>query len=239
MERPSRFAAYVWYKQTNPKIEICHCAINCIPHRIPCRHIHNFKSMVADTQLSLSTLLTFIYSFSALCDYLKLIVLGGAFETLRRLYSASYKSLVNRFFITATFESDVSYGELPFRSSPITELTQGCSERMMFWLSSRPQFRQFRNFSVSTVGPKNSSLEIDDNMDEGLQWRTPPIRYLPSYSSYWMWYKGRYITISRTKEESRWGSDKSILEITSVSSGYINCPISERLAEYFPAIVLS
>ncbi|KAH9995506.1 hypothetical protein BJV77DRAFT_222463 [Russula vinacea] len=44
-----------------------------------------------------STLLTFIYSFSALRDYLKLIVLGGAFETLRRLYTASYKSLVNRF----------------------------------------------------------------------------------------------------------------------------------------------
>jgi chaperone BCS1 len=109
----------------------------------------------------------------------------------------------------------------------------------MFWLSSRPQFRQSRNFSVSTFGSKNSALEIDDNVDEGLRWRTPPIRYQPSYSSYRMWYKGRYITISRTKEESRWGSDKSILEITSVSSGYINCLIFERLAEYFPAIVLS
>jgi hypothetical protein len=32
-----------------------------------------------------------------------------------------------------------------------------------------------------------------------------------------MWYKGRYITISRTKEEHRWYSDKSTLEITSVS----------------------
>ena len=72
-----------------------------------------------------STLLTFIYSFSALRDYLKLIVLGGAFETLRRLYTASYKSLVNRFFITATFESDVSYGEHPFPPPSITELTRG------------------------------------------------------------------------------------------------------------------
>ena len=62
-----------------------------------------------------SSLLAFIYSFSALRDYVKLIVLGGAFETLRRLYSASYKNLIDRFFITATFESDdVSFGEHSF-----------------------------------------------------------------------------------------------------------------------------
>jgi chaperone BCS1 len=59
-----------------------------------------------------SSLIAFVYSFSALRDYLKLIVLGGAFETLRRLSSASYTSLVDRFFITATFESDdLSFGE--------------------------------------------------------------------------------------------------------------------------------
>ena len=68
-----------------------------------------------------SSLLTFIYSFSALHDYVKLIVLGGAFETLRRLYSASYKSIMDRFFITATFESDdASYGEHLFPHPPVT-----------------------------------------------------------------------------------------------------------------------
>lgn len=67
-----------------------------------------------------SSLLTFIYSFSALRDYLKLIVLGGAFEILRRLYSASYESLVNRFFIIVTFESnDTSYGEHLSPSLPV------------------------------------------------------------------------------------------------------------------------
>jgi hypothetical protein len=61
------------------------------------------------------SLFTFIYSISALRDYLKLIMLGGAFETLRRLYSASYRNLMDRLFITATFESeDASYGEHPF-----------------------------------------------------------------------------------------------------------------------------
>ena len=68
----------------------------------------------------ISSLFTFIYSFSALRDYFKLIVLGGAFETLRRLYSASYANIANRFFITATFESeDASYGEHPFLLLPV------------------------------------------------------------------------------------------------------------------------
>ena len=60
----------------------------------------------------LTSLITFIYSFSALHDYLKIVVLGGALETLRRLSSASYTSLTDRFFLTATFESDdLSFGE--------------------------------------------------------------------------------------------------------------------------------
>ena len=59
-----------------------------------------------------SSLVTFIYSFSALHDYLKIVVLGGALETLRRLYSVSYTSLVDRFFLTATFENgDLFFGE--------------------------------------------------------------------------------------------------------------------------------
>jgi chaperone BCS1 len=59
-----------------------------------------------------SSLVTFIYSFSALHDYLKIIVLGGALETLRRLSSASYSGIVDYFFLTATFESDdLSFGE--------------------------------------------------------------------------------------------------------------------------------
>jgi chaperone BCS1 len=183
-----------------------------------------------------SSLLAFIYSFSALHDYVKLIVLGGAFETLRRLYSASYKSLMDRFFITATFESDdSSFGEHSFPHPPVTELTQRL-EWMMFWLSSLPQFRQFRDFSVSTGGAslEDSALEIDqdENVDESLRRRMRPVRYHPSYTSnYWMWYKGTYITISRSKEETRWYSEKSTLEITSVCLVSIDCPIAESFLQ--------
>ena len=66
-------------------------------------------------------------------------------------------------------------------------------------------------------------MEFDESVNEDVRRRTRPVRYLPSYaSSYWMWYKGRYVTISRTKEESRWNPDKSTLEITLVSSVFIN-----------------
>ncbi|KAI0255951.1 P-loop containing nucleoside triphosphate hydrolase protein [Lactifluus subvellereus] len=91
---------------------------------------------------------------------------------------------------------------------------------MMFWLSSLPQWRQFRDFSVTTsgFGLEDDAVELDENVDEETRRRTRPVRYLPSYaSSYRMWYKGRYITISRIKEESRWFTDKSTLIITIFS----------------------
>jgi len=50
-----------------------------------------------------SSLLAAIFSMS---DYFKFIVLGGALEVLRRIYSASYSSLVDLFVITASFDSD-------------------------------------------------------------------------------------------------------------------------------------
>ena len=100
---------------------------------------------------------------------------------------------------------------------------------MMFWLSSLPQFRQFRDFSVSTsnFSLEENALVLDNGVDEDIRRRTRPVRYLPSYAlSYSMRYKGRYITISRTKEENPWHSNKSTLGIRSVSSIYDNCIIA-------------
>ncbi|KAI9440619.1 P-loop containing nucleoside triphosphate hydrolase protein [Lactarius indigo] len=148
-----------------------------------------------------SLLMAFIYSICALRDYLKLIILGGALETLRRIYSASH--LVDRFFITATFESD-----------------DMASSWMMFWLSSLPQWRRCRDVSVSTVfDVGRGALNPYENEDEHRQPRGQrAVRYLPSYTaSHGMWYKGRYVTVSRVKEESRWGNDKSTLTVTIFS----------------------
>lgn len=79
--------------------------------------IQNVTTLAAPSRMptDFSSLMTFIYSISALRDYFKLIVLGGALETLRRIYLASYSSILDRFFITATFESDdVAYSEQLF-----------------------------------------------------------------------------------------------------------------------------
>lgn len=95
----------------------------------------------------------------------------------------------------------------------------------MFWLSSLPQWRRFRDFSVTTddfdLGV--DALTLYEDEDEHLQDRRKrTVRYLPSYStSYGMWYKGRYVTISRVKEESRWNTDKSTLTVTFVSAAYL------------------
>jgi len=105
----------------------------------------------------------------------------------------------------------------------------------MFWLSSLPQFHQFRDVSVSTsnfaLDPDDDASDIDDGVYEE-RLRTRPVRYLPSYvSNYGMWYKGRYIAISRTKDNGRWMPNKSTLVITLVSSVHINCTIP---LIYFP-----
>ncbi|KAI0047928.1 P-loop containing nucleoside triphosphate hydrolase protein [Auriscalpium vulgare] len=156
------------------------------------------------TPFNLTSLIAWINSFSALRDYFKLIILGGAFETLRRFYSFSYVSLVDRFYISASFESE-----------------DDTFDWMMFWLSSLPQWRKFRDFTVSTndLGLESDAIELEeDDEDSTTRSRTRPVRYLPSYAAnYTMWYKRRWMRITRTKEESRWHSDKSTLTVTILS----------------------
>jgi mitochondrial chaperone BCS1 len=93
------------------------------------------------------------------------------------------------------------------------------SDWMMFWLSSLPQWRQFRDFSVTTSRLRldDDAMELEENTPDEQRRRRRPLRFLPSYaSSYRMWYKGRYITISRIKDDRVWPPDRSTLVITSV-----------------------
>ncbi len=98
----------------------------------------------------------------------------------------------------------------------------------MFWLSSLPQWRRFRDVSVSTeFNMGGDALTLYENEDEHLQPRgQQSVRYLPAYAtSYGMWYKGRYVTVSRAREESRWDDERSTLTITSVYAAYIQQPL--------------
>lgn len=62
----------------------------------------------------LPSLILFFFSFSALRDWIKILVFGSIFETLRRFGLHMYRTAYDSFFITATFEEDdVSYGKYP------------------------------------------------------------------------------------------------------------------------------
>lgn len=59
----------------------------------------------------LSSLMALMASLSALGDWLKFIVIGGFFETLRRLFSSSYSTILESFYLHASFDEDNScYG---------------------------------------------------------------------------------------------------------------------------------
>lgn len=61
---------------------------------------------------SIATLATILLSFTGFQDWLKLFLIGGIFETCRRLVFQSWHTLVDRFWITVDFEDgDDSYGE--------------------------------------------------------------------------------------------------------------------------------
>lgn len=62
--------------------------------------------------LNLSTLFSFLLSLSALQDWLKILVIGGAIEASRRTGLRLWYSVVELFWITACFDDrDASYSE--------------------------------------------------------------------------------------------------------------------------------
>lgn len=68
---------------------------------------------VAGFPTDVSSLIAFLVSFSALRDWLKLLIFGSVLETLRRLGLQLYYKIYSSFFITAKFEEDdSSYGML-------------------------------------------------------------------------------------------------------------------------------
>lgn len=94
----------------------------------------------------------------------------------------------------------------------------------MYWLSTRPNWKSFREYSVSThtFGLDSNGVELNDEDEEAeedpsapLRKRTRKVHYLPAYATgYRFWYKGRLVWLWRSKDDnaSRW-SEKSILTL--------------------------
>ena len=90
----------------------------------------------------LTSLLTLLLSFSALRDWIKLFVIGGAIETCRRSCMKLWSNFVEAFWITACFEErDESYSaqSLPIRSCLLC-LHTFRADWILFWLSKHPKW---------------------------------------------------------------------------------------------------
>ncbi|KAH9169892.1 hypothetical protein EDB89DRAFT_1379250 [Lactarius sanguifluus] len=88
---------------------------------------------------------------------------------------------------------------------------------MVCWLSSLPQWRRFWDVPVSTVsvmGRRSNALRKWGRTPATTRATICPIFTLLCCKS---WDVGRYVTVSRVKEESRWGNDKSTLTATIFS----------------------
>lgn len=76
------------------------------------------QAVPAQLAFNLSTLLSLLLSFSALRDWVKLIVIGGAIETCRRSAMRLWSTFMESFWLTASFdENDSSYSKFARHSS--------------------------------------------------------------------------------------------------------------------------
>ncbi|KAJ7696544.1 P-loop containing nucleoside triphosphate hydrolase protein [Mycena rosella] len=173
-----------------------------------------------------SSLLAFLFSFGALRDWIKLIIFGGILETMRRMAFSLYYKALNSMWITAHFdENDSSY------------------DWMMVWLSKQPSWAQAREVEISTrsFGLNTSAImvpgEEDDNNLSLLASRK--LAYLPSASlSYSMWYRGRYMSITRVQAQTGYyGQKEETLQISILTRSHrvLNELLLEAKKDYMSA----
>ncbi|RDB26722.1 putative mitochondrial chaperone BCS1-B [Hypsizygus marmoreus] len=149
-----------------------------------------------DFPTSISALLTFLVSFSALREWLKLIVVGGILESCRRLLMAVYNKFTGSFFISASFDqNDASYNWI------------------LVWLAKQPSWSRTRDVQISTksFGSNSPAVELDGEEDRSNEFfkSSRKISFLPSASlTYTLWYRGRWMSVTRVQSQAGIYGDK-------------------------------
>ncbi|KZV96772.1 P-loop containing nucleoside triphosphate hydrolase protein [Exidia glandulosa HHB12029] len=150
---------------------------------------------------SFSDVFALLMTFHALRDWLKLIVLGGALETCRRLVFGTWAAFISSFFLTAHFEeNDTSY------------------EWMMVWLAQHPAWQKAREVQISTRDYRNydsspAMLEGEEHTDSHFQ-PTRKLAYLPSFgTTNLMYFRGRRMTVTRNRQYLDEGSTHESLTV--------------------------
>lgn len=167
-----------------------------------------FKRLTAITSMLAST--------SALRDWAFLLVIGSLFEVARRGLSTFWTSLVDAFFITAVFdEDDASY------------------QWILAWLSKQPSWRNIRYVTVATDTVRAVYSE------EGYSRRSSISKepsYMPAEShSYTLWYKSRWMTVTRVSVSNHggWASKDSLqLRVFSRRQGILGTIIEEAKKDW-------
>ncbi|PPQ91863.1 hypothetical protein CVT25_000738 [Psilocybe cyanescens] len=164
------------------------------------------QAQAAGFPTDISSLITFLVSFSALRDWLKLIIFGSALETCRRLCLHFYTKIYNSFFITARFEEDDS-----------------SYDWMMVWLSKQPSWKTARDVQISTRTfnlNSNAVLIEGENEDpSSVVSGNRQLAYLPSESTvHSFWYKRRWVRVSRTIRQGYYNRREEVLELCILST---------------------
>ncbi|KAF9021321.1 P-loop containing nucleoside triphosphate hydrolase protein [Hymenopellis radicata] len=103
----------------------------------------------------------------------------------------SYSTILESFYLHASFDED-----------------NLCYEWMMGWLSKQPSWAEARNVAITTHSyGVNTNGNWQQDPLEGTYISSRKLTYLPSLSTtYSLWYKRRYMTITRTEREgTAWG----------------------------------
>ncbi|CCM02524.1 uncharacterized protein FIBRA_04626 [Fibroporia radiculosa] len=144
-----------------------------------------------------SSLLFGILSATGVSDWLKLAVIGGSVELCRRSFFDIWEWLLKSFWITASVDSNDSW--------------------ILFWISKQPSWNNATRVEVTTsnLGPDSRQAYFSNEEDEDTD---RPISYIPSIMvDYSLWYKGRYLTISRTESAEGYYQRKYTLKISIFS----------------------
>ena len=84
--------------------------VKSLPNGIPLPGLAAFANPSSSLPKDLPSLILFFFSLSALREWLKLLVVGSAFEMMWRLVFYMYRKIYESFFITAVFEeNDTGY----------------------------------------------------------------------------------------------------------------------------------
>ncbi|KAF9814843.1 hypothetical protein IEO21_04895 [Rhodonia placenta] len=145
----------------------------------------------------LPSLINMALSFSALREWLKLILFGGVIEYFRRCAFGIWDRIMDSIWITVTFdEDDTSYSWV------------------LFWLSRQPSWGKARRVEVTTRNYGLTSPAVNVLEDSNDRPTDRPMSFLPSISStYSMWFNRHYMTVSRAQVQNGYNSTKETLHL--------------------------